>query len=163
MTRGLVLVAIDFSRHAESALLWALEESALRQVPLTVLHVVHDPGDQPGYYRKVLEDAGRSTPAEEMPPMEQSAAAALECCLDMFAAKHPKLQLDAVERRLAIGLPASRIIEEAGSLGAQLIVVGSHGRTGLDHILLGSVAERVARLSPVPVLIVKQATSEVDA
>jgi len=53
------------------------------------------------------------------------------------------------------GTPALRIIEEAKKRRADLIIMGTHGRTGLEHLLLGSVAERVVRLSPCPVLTVR--------
>ena len=54
------------------------------------------------------------------------------------------------------GLPPGRIVEVARELGADLVVVGSRGRTGLPHILLGSVAERVVQTAPVPVTVVKR-------
>jgi nucleotide-binding universal stress UspA family protein len=50
------------------------------------------------------------------------------------------------------GDPAERVLNAARDLGADLIVIGTHGRTGLKHLILGSVAERVVRESPVPVL-----------
>jgi nucleotide-binding universal stress UspA family protein len=50
------------------------------------------------------------------------------------------------------GAPAKRIVEHAGETHADLIVMGTHGRTGLGHLLLGSVAERVARTATCPVL-----------
>jgi nucleotide-binding universal stress UspA family protein len=51
--------------------------------------------------------------------------------------------------------PAEQIVEAAGRVGADLIVMGSHGRTGVARVLLGSVAGKVLMLSPVPVMIVK--------
>jgi nucleotide-binding universal stress UspA family protein len=51
--------------------------------------------------------------------------------------------------------PAERIVETARRCGADLIVMGSHGRTGVARVLLGSVAGKVLMLSPVPVMIVK--------
>ena len=64
--------------------------------------------------------------------------------------------LPALETRLVRGLPPGRIVEVARELGADLVVVGSRGRTGLPHILLGSVAERVVQTAPVPVTVVKR-------
>ena len=55
------------------------------------------------------------------------------------------------------GLPAGRTVEVADSLGASMIVVGSRGRTGLPHILLGSVAERIVQTAAMPVVVVKAA------
>jgi nucleotide-binding universal stress UspA family protein len=53
-----------------------------------------------------------------------------------------------------IGRPEAEIVARATETGAQLIVMGTHGRSGLAHALLGSVAERVVQHSPCPVLIV---------
>jgi nucleotide-binding universal stress UspA family protein len=53
------------------------------------------------------------------------------------------------------GLPSGRICEVADEIGAGLVVVGSRGRTGLPHVMLGSVAERVAQIASAPVTVVK--------
>ena len=58
------------------------------------------------------------------------------------------------------GQPFQRIVETAVAEDAGLIVMGTHGRTGLERIAVGSVAERVIRLAPCPVLTVKAAASE---
>jgi nucleotide-binding universal stress UspA family protein len=57
---------------------------------------------------------------------------------------------------LVKGLPVNRILEIAEKSNSRMIVMGSQGRTGLSHIMLGSKAEQVMRLSPIPVTIVKQ-------
>ncbi len=62
-------------------------------------------------------------------------------------------------QRLLVGEPAREILRFAESNKIDLIVMGSHGRTGLSRLLTGSVAEAVIRRSPVPVLTVKQPTS----
>ncbi len=59
------------------------------------------------------------------------------------------------EVEVAAGLPADIIVRVAHERGADLIVMGTHGRTGLPHMLLGSVAEKVVRLPPCPVLTVR--------
>ena len=59
------------------------------------------------------------------------------------------------ERVIVKGIPATRILEIAETRHARLIVMGSQGRTGLPHLLLGSKAERVVQMSPIPVTIVK--------
>lgn len=63
-----------------------------------------------------------------------------------------------VEAVVTSGIPADRIVEEAGRRECDLIVLGTHGRTGIKHALLGSVAERVARTAAQSVLIVHGAT-----
>lgn len=145
---GPVLVAVDFSKDSEAALVWACRYANLSGSSLAVLHVVHDPGDAPGYYRRGEEDALR--------PMEDVAKEMLEEFLEEARERHPEVAaVAAVDTRLVRGIPASRILDVAKSLDARLIVMGSQGRTGLPHLLLGSKAERVAQLSPVPVTIVK--------
>lgn len=59
-----------------------------------------------------------------------------------------------VETAVRVGIPSSAIRAYADDVGADVVVLGTHGRTGLDRALLGSVAERVVRTSPVPVLVV---------
>ncbi|MFW6018743.1 MAG: universal stress protein [Halapricum sp.] len=61
----------------------------------------------------------------------------------------------AVERQIAEGSPSRRIVQYADDEDMDLIVMGTHGRGGIDRLLLGSVAERVVRTSPVPVLTVR--------
>ncbi len=61
-----------------------------------------------------------------------------------------------VRTGLGAGLSRQRIVEAAKEVGADLVVMGTHGRTGVDRILFGSVAEHVVRTSPVPVLTVRQ-------
>ncbi|MFC7097711.1 universal stress protein [Halobaculum marinum] len=61
------------------------------------------------------------------------------------------------------GVPHREILEYADEEGIDLIVMGTHGRTGLDRYLLGSVTEKVVRLSETPVLTVRQADDEDDA
>ena len=57
-------------------------------------------------------------------------------------------------------LPSEAILAAAGEIGADLIVMGTHGHTGLKHVLLGSVAERTIRLAPCSVLTVKEETEK---
>ena len=65
------------------------------------------------------------------------------------------------ERVVLYGVPFQEIVETAKARQVDLIVMGTHGRTGLMHVLLGSVAERVVRLAPCSVLVVRSvATTE---
>ncbi len=72
----------------------------------------------------------------------------------------PQLARHTVELRVVTGSPFERILETAVRAHVALIVLGTHGRTGLLHAMMGSVAERVVRLAPCPVLTVKAATPE---
>jgi len=85
----------------------------------------------------------------------------LDKFLEKIKTQHPGLDsLKDAERRLVQGIPAARILEVAQATGARLIVMGSRGRTGLPHLLLGSKAERVVQMSPIPVTIVKAGTND---
>lgn len=145
---GPVLCAVDFSEDSRTAVLWASRQTALLSTHLVVLHVIHDPASSPGFYRQVEEDWLR--------PMAEVAEEMMGEFLSELRAKYPSDDaLRKAEARLIAGLPAGRIVELASELGAEMIVVGSRGRTGLPHILLGSVAERVAQIAPMPVVVVK--------
>lgn len=145
---GPILVAVDFSEDSRLALIWAARQAQLEAAPLAVLHVVHDPAASPGFYHRQNEDWLR--------PMFEVAEDMLTAFIAQENAKHPDLStLAAPTLRLVSGLPASRTVEVAQEMGARLVVIGSRGSTGLEVILLGSVAERVAQLCPVPVVIVK--------
>ena len=76
--------------------------------------------------------------------------------LEKIRDEHPDLiPLKNASPLLVIGTPVTRIIEIAKKENAKMIFVGSHGRTGLSHLLVGSKAERVVQLSPIPVVVVK--------
>lgn len=66
----------------------------------------------------------------------------------------------AVETRVASGIPYREILREARDTAADLIVIGTHGRTGVEHVIFGSTAEKVVRMAPCPVLSVRQGGRE---
>lgn len=142
-----ILVPVDFSPHSLAALKWAAEASRRFEAPLILLHVVHDPGAAPGYYSQGTQDLRR---------MEDVATDILDSFLADARGAHPEIgRLENLKSMLVVGLPANRILEVAEKVDAGLIVMGSQGRTGLSRFLLGSKAERVVQLSPIPVTIVK--------
>ncbi len=144
-----ILVPVDFSTYSEAALLCAAELAHMLGSPLIVLHVVHDPGDAPGYYSVKGRD-------KQLERLEDVAAEMLDKFLQKFRDEHPgQAALKNASTTLVIGLPVNRILETAKKTHARMIVMGSQGRTGLAHIMLGSKAEQVVRLSPIPVTIVK--------
>ena len=145
-----IIIAIDFSDDSKAALEWGLEEAALRKAPATILHVVHDPGETPGYYHKKKKQI--------MVPLTEAAEQLFDEYIDECRSEIPALKsLDdqQVRRKLAKGIPVRRILEFSEKWNARMIVMGSRGQTGLKHLLLGSKAEQVAQLAPVPVMIVK--------
>jgi nucleotide-binding universal stress UspA family protein len=144
-----ILVPIDFSPNSESALLQAAELAGALQAPVCVLHVVHDLSQAPGY--NALK--GRK---KQLRRMEDIAADMAKEYMQEIQKKYPQLEaLQNAESMLVVGIPVTRILEAAEKVGARMIVMGSQGRTGLSHIMLGSKAEQVVRLAKIPVMIVK--------
>jgi nucleotide-binding universal stress UspA family protein len=133
-----ILVATDFSEHSQRALAWALDLRQRLGAALTVLHVYQIPAGYPN---------GFLFSADVIGAIEDSARVELA----KFVARAGTTP---VESKLAMGVPFMEIVQAARSGAHDLIVVGTHGRTGLKHLLIGSVAERVVRLAPCPVLTV---------
>ena len=75
--------------------------------------------------------------------------------LDALKERLADARYQGVEMRVEVGDPGRQITEVAEEVGADLVVVPSHGRTGLTRLLLGSVAERVVRLAHCPVLVLR--------
>jgi nucleotide-binding universal stress UspA family protein len=148
MTGAPVLCAVDFSADSGAALLWAAQYAERENARLVVLHVVHDPASSPGFYHK--PEAGWLRPME---------AVAQEMFVEFLARVRERncdaVGLERIETMILVGLPAGRITEAADEISAGLVVVGSRGRTGLQNIMLGSVAQRVVQISAVPVTVVK--------
>ena len=151
-TPAVWLVAHDFSPCADAAAELAVEDLLRRREGghLVLLHIftlLPPPasiGDNSMAIDFVeLERDMRSEIGEKL----ASVRAALQ-------AKHPELGRDAtLDTAMRIATPAEGILAEAERLGASRIIIGTHGRRGVTHLLLGSVAERVVRLAHVPVLV----------
>ena len=153
---GPILVAVDFSEDSRLALVWAARQAGLEGTPLIILHVVHDPAASPGFYRKPDDNYLR--------PMVDVAKEMMDDFITEAKAEHPDLPaLSAAHLRLVSGLPPGRIVEFAEAEGVGIVVLGSRGRTGLAHVLLGSVAERVMQLCPLPVVVVKAPPESAEA
>jgi len=144
-----ILVAVDFSSGSRAALQFAANFIRCVSAPLLVLHVIHEPGSEPGFYRK------NGTPGA-LRPVEDIARDMLKdfvddvcgSCRDAIGPLTPRLLL-------VSGLPATRIQEIAVREQAGLIVMGTHARTGLARMAMGSVSIEVMQHCHVPVTIVK--------
>ena len=144
-----ILVPVDFSSHSEAALLKACEWAECMRLPIVALHVVHDPGEMPGYYSKLRKKTN-------LIRIEDAAKEMFDDFIEQLQVKYPKEKmLKRMERMLVTGLPVTRILQVVEKIGPPMVVMGSQGRTGLSHMMLGSKAEQVVRLCPVPVTIVK--------
>lgn len=86
--------------------------------------------------------------------LREQAYTALQACIPASLTKH------AVQLRVVVGQPFARILETAVREHIAMIILGTYGRTGLAHLVMGSVAERIIRLAPCPVLTVKAGTTE---
>lgn len=143
-----ILVATDFSADSAAALLWAGRYAQLSGAPLLVLHVIHDPAEAAGFYLRDESDAEKT--------MSEVADEMMVAFLDGAREKYPELKTIGNARpELVAGLPPTRIVEVADREDAELIVIGSRGRSRLSGILIGSVADRVVQLASRPVVIVK--------
>jgi nucleotide-binding universal stress UspA family protein len=143
-----ILVPIDFSPNAEAVLEWASHLAEEHKSRLVLLHAYHLPVDfqqlegaylPPDFWTQVKNDAAQN--------------------LERYAAPLRERGLT-VETVIREGYPASVIEDEAAERNVDLLVIGTRGHTGLKHLLLGSVAERVVQKAPCPVLTVKTKTAE---
>lgn len=138
-----ILVPIDFSPNAETVLEWAAHLAEEHECPLVLLHAYHLPVDF-----QQLE--GAYLPPDFWTQVKNDAAANLERYAEPLRSRGLR-----VETVLREGYPASVIEEEAQTRNVDLIVIGTRGHTGLKHLLLGSVAERVVQKAPCAVLTVR--------
>lgn len=142
------MIAIDFSEDSKEALLWAARYAAARDTELQLLHVVHDLASNPGFYKKPKD--------LQMEPLQDVAETMMQEFLAGIVADEPEFAfLETLETHFIRGLPPTRIVEVARLLDVDLIVVGSRGKTGLPHRLVGSTSERVVELASAPVVVVK--------
>ena len=160
-----LLVPTDFSESANQALSYAREEAALHRAKVTLLHVLALHADTDIYYvtgspepppQGSVDPTGggrmSARPLSE-PTVVRSdpAEAALAQLQDLI----PAAGRGTWDVAIAVGHPADAVVRVAQERKVDLIVMGTHGRTGLQHVLLGSVAEKVVRLAPCPVLTIR--------
>jgi len=145
-----ILVPVDFSAHSASALLKACELAECAKQQIIVLHVVHDPGEMPGYYAKGMKKK------KLLVRIEDAAKDMLEEFIADLQKKNPDVpMLKKIETMLVVGIPVTRILQVIEKKSPSMVVMGSQGRTGLSHLLMGSKAEHLVRMCPVPITIVK--------
>ncbi len=155
MDKNTLLVAVDFTSFSEKALVFASELAEKLKAELLVLHVIHDPAEAPGFY------AQKGKKKKFLRSMEEAAEEMMEEFLAKMRKDHPdQLPIKKAVPLLVVGTPVTRILEIAEKEQAKMIIIGSHGRTGLSHLLVGSKAERVVQLSPIPVTVVKGPTQK---
>jgi len=143
-----ILAPVDFSQLSQLALRYAAAFSRCSGAKLTVLHV--SSFDVPPYFTKgqleQIQEQLRASQGRARQDLADFARAALE-------AELPEHDLLVIE-----GRPAEGILRAASRTGADLIAMGTHGRSGFNRLMLGSVTERVLREADVPVLTVRRET-----
>jgi len=134
-----IVFPTDFSTASDSALEHAAALAKSMGASLLIVHVEEPPlayGGGELYYGLPEPDSGR--------------------ILAMLEAVKPKDPAVSFTHRLTMGDPAGEIVRIAEDEGAELIVLGTHGRTGVTRLLMGSVAEVVVRRAPCPVLVYRE-------
>jgi nucleotide-binding universal stress UspA family protein len=148
LTISRILVPVDFSAYSERALEYAIGLASRFGASLHLLHVVEDP-IATGVW-------GGETVLPDLTELREELVKGAERQLVTYREAAARAGVS-VSSTALVGLPAITIVDHAVSLGVDLIVMGTHGRTGMAHLVMGSVAERVLRHAPCPVLTVREA------
>ena len=145
-----LLVPVDFTSYSEQALVFASELANKLKAKLLVLHVIHDPAEAPGFYSQQRKKK------KYLQTMEEVAEEMMQEFLKKMLKTYPnQTPIKKATPLLVVGRPVKRIVEVAEKKRASMIIIGSHGRTGLSNLLLGSKAGQVVQLSTIPVTVVK--------
>ena len=142
-----IMVAVDGSDTSDKALQEAINLAKDQQATLRIVYAIDEVNinvgsefPNPTDVEKAWIDSGR-----EILGKAQNSASTME-----IKAEAQLLEIN----KLGVGI-ADAIVQEAKTWPADLIVAGTHGRSGLSHLLLGSVAEGIVRISPVPILLIR--------
>jgi universal stress protein A len=146
MSLSRILVPTDFSNSSKEALDSAIHLARMLKAKLYLLHVF----EWPVYIDAGVSPGVRPEMYEWIKEIKTESSRKLARLAEEVRRRHVT-----VHTLFKEGAPFLEILDAAKDIRADLIVVGTHGRTGLAHILLGSVAERVVRQSPCPVLTVR--------
>jgi len=153
LTISRILVPVDFSAHSESALEYAIALADRLDAMLHLLHVVEDP-----------IATGALNPEGVMTDLTELRAELIADAEQRLLAYRGQAERAAVPVVTAarLGLTSPTILEYASTFNVDLIVMGTRGRTGVAHLFMGSVAERVLRHAPCPVLTVRDGAQRED-
>lgn len=146
-----ILVPMDFSEHADRALAYGMELARDQAAELDLIYVVEQMTYPDFYYP--------AAPSREqmLREISEQAGKRLDGRVDDFQEESMTVDYD-----VQVGRPENRIVARAEDKGTDVIVMGSHGRSGLRRVLLGSVTEGVIRRAPCPVLVVKLEDEEAE-
>jgi universal stress protein A len=133
-----ILVPVDFSECTEKALLYAVPFARQFDATLTLLHVVEPPYLPASEMGVVVEVESKDEARKELETLRARLAGKVRC-----------------QTMVRKGSAQIEIIDAAKELGCDLIILGSHGRTGVERLLMGSTVEKVVRRAGCPILIVR--------
>lgn len=139
-----ILFANDFSEGSDYAFDYALTLAKQFSARLLIVHVINEPVDLRGFY----------VPHISFENLEKEIADGAEKMMDRFCSEN-LAGFDSFEKYVLSGVPYEEIVKKAVDNGADLIIMGTHGRKGVDHLLFGSTAERVVRNAHCPVMTVR--------
>ncbi len=138
-----ILCPVDYSVYSEMALKYAIEFAEKYRARLYLIHVldirVYDINEPDLYNVNIVDEETIAKLRERL----------LRCVTEDTKGKIP------VEAIIIQGVPFAEIIKVSKELKIDLIVLGTHGRTGISHAIMGSVAEKVVRKAPCPVLTIR--------
>jgi universal stress protein A len=140
-----IVVPVDFSTHADRAIDYALAMGTHFGACVELFHVVEDPFGSGGWGSEVY--------VSDLEGIRERAVKEAQALLEERRAAIPATSVPLVAT-VRMGHVAQTIVDYAAEVQADLIVMGTHGRTGVAHFIIGSVAERVVRVAPCPVLTV---------
>jgi nucleotide-binding universal stress UspA family protein len=161
-----ILVPIDYSDYSEQALQWGGSLAQKYEATLVLLHVIPKGAEEVhregasfmypplAYYKPMMTSSQSSSVQPLIIDLHEKACTQLRD----FAA-NLLADLPPVQEKVTVGKPAAEILRVARDDGVDLIVMGTHGRTGVRHLLLGSVAEEVMRHAPCPVFTLRAGTT----
>ena len=143
-----ILVPVDFSECAKKALRYAIPFAEQHDAEIVLLYVAPSSTYVGGEYGMI-----------DVTAIDADLRVSGEKRLKNFAAEEIPAKLDS-QTVVRSGSPTTEIVELAEKLPADVIVISTHGYSGLKHVLLGSVAEHVVRHAPCPVLVVREKEHE---
>lgn len=140
-----ILYATDFSESSEHAFQYALSLAQKFQSRLIILHVINEPVDLRGFY----------VPHVSFENLEKEIEEGAQKMMEKFCASHVGADFTDYQTEIVTGIPYEEILRRAEQEEVSFIVLGTQGRSGIDHLLFGSTAERVVRKAKAPVVTVR--------
>lgn len=139
-----ILFANDFSENSDHAFDFAYTLSRNFNAKLIIIHVINEPVDLRGFY----------VPHVSFEKLEKEIEEGAEKMMDKFCRARMQ-DFSNYETSIVAGIPYEEILRKAEEENVSLIVLGTQGRSGIDHFLFGSTAERVVRKAKCPVMTVR--------